>query len=932
MFGCLPWRRLVSACIALLLACTFSLPLAAQDDATPPSAPPAEDAPFEDAIEEAPAEVAEEAVEDPLAEPGAPAVPPLPAGLPDLPGILERIFGGGGPIMPTMPAVPGAPEARGPLEGLRHPGGMIIEEDRELMRQLEIVRKRVGNKFDAEAAANLGTMLEKADVKDFFLRPDAQGNAQQSYRSELRRLIGSLSEDARASYELQFGPQARRMLSEGVAAGDLTTIQAVVRLYYHTAAAQQALFLLGQFHLDGNRPREAAMCLTKLTQYPDQGQTYEPALSLKLASAWFLAGDRDEATKVLVELKRRDPDLTFKVPGGPPLGLFSDDAQALDWLAQTAKLSSLPTHNDAVAAVFRGGPSRNASAAVESAPLAAGRFPAVALGSGTTIKAIEENEKDLQSVAPAPLPMLHPLAVGDTILISTGSGVRAIDLNSGREVWEYPSEASGRQRSEIGTQIWREAAFGSVSSDGELAFVVESSQPVPGSEDGGGAYQQQMEWGGPFGGKMMFRGGFGMGGGPGMFPGAVAWSDYGGSPEEIIKTSNELSAISVQEGQGKLRWRVGGLSGLGDPRLARAYFLGSPLPQGGRLYVMAEINGAIHLLVLGAKTGKLEWAIDLCGVEQPINTDLFRRMSGARPSIDAGIAVCPTSAGGVVAVDLATQSLLWAYQFPRSQRSLHRPEHGNIPNLDQGNRMTDSAATLAEGKVLLTPPEGEDIVCLDLASGKLLWKKPREKFLYCACVHDDKAVFVGEDRIEALQLDNGKSAWKLAHRSGALPGGHGVYAGDRYYLPLNVVREGDYGRSVVGHIAEIELKTGRVTHESATHDESRVGNLVWHKGAFISLAADKLQAFDELDRVERQAQAALQHNPNDAAALGQLAQLKIESSDLAAAIDLARQAHNLAPSAATRNRLSSLLFEGVRTKLPNAEDLSAELDRLIAAK
>ena len=76
----------------------------------------------------------------------------------------------------------------------------------------------------------------------------------------------------------------------------------------------------------------------------------------------------------------------------------------------------------------------------------------------------------------------------------------------------------------------------------------------------------------------------------------------------------------------------------------------------------------IRLVVLSAKTGKLDWSQQLCVVEQSILQDPERRAGGATPSFADGVLVCPTSAGAVVAVDATTRNLLWGYQYPRSQQ------------------------------------------------------------------------------------------------------------------------------------------------------------------------------------------------------------------------------------------------------------------------
>ena len=132
---------------------------------------------------------------------------------------------------------------------------------------------------------------------------------------------------------------------------------------------------------------------------------------------------------------------------------------------------------------------------------------------------------------------------------------------------------------------------------------------------------------------------------------------------ETPASHNQLVALDLKR-EGAYRWMVGGETGLDEPKLAGAFFLGVPLPLFGQLYALAEINSEIRLVVLDAQTGRQEWSQQLAHVDaQTILENPQRRLSGATPSFSDGIVVCPTSAGAVVAVDMATRSLLWGFQY-----------------------------------------------------------------------------------------------------------------------------------------------------------------------------------------------------------------------------------------------------------------------------
>ncbi len=79
-------------------------------------------------------------------------------------------------------------------------------------------------------------------------------------------------------------------------------------------------------------------------------------------------------------------------------------------------------------------------------------------------------------------------------------------------------------------------------------------------------------------------------------------------------------------------------------------------------------RGEIRLVVLDSATGRLQWSQQLAHVDQgTILFDSLRRMSGGSPSFAEGVLVCPTSAGAIVAVDLANRSLL-GVPLPRGRQ------------------------------------------------------------------------------------------------------------------------------------------------------------------------------------------------------------------------------------------------------------------------
>jgi hypothetical protein len=97
----------------------------------------------------------------------------------------------------------------------------------------------------------------------------------------------------------------------------------------------------------------------------------------------------------------------------------------------------------------------------------------------------------------------------------------------------------------------------------------------------------------------------------------------------------------------------------------------------------------------------------------------------------------------------------------------------------------------------------------------------------------------------------------------------------------------------------------------------------------ISQSPQVLEVFDERERLMAEVDAALTADSGNAVALVRKGELESAADRPAAAIAAFRAAHASAPSPRTKSRLISALLEGVRRNLPNSEELSAELDRMI---
>ncbi|MES1213368.1 MAG: PQQ-binding-like beta-propeller repeat protein, partial [Singulisphaera sp.] len=363
--------------------------------------------------------------------------------------------------------------------------------------------------------------------------------------------------------------------------------------------------------------------------------------------------------------------------------------------------------------------------------------------------------------------------------------------------------------------------------------------------------------------------------------------------------------------------------------LGGAFFLGAPLPLADMVYALTEVKGEIRLVALNAATGKIDWSQQLAVLETMVGTEQLRRCSGLCPSYADGVLVCPTAAGAVVAIDLTTRSLLWGYQFARNDGNtpevarlgmIRNP--GLVPNnAANGNRWTDASVTIAAGHVLLTPPESNQLHCLNLLDGKLLWQKPRDDGLYIGCVFEEKVLVIGRNTIRALALRDGTPCWPEAALPlpvGSVPSGRGFFNGRRYHLPLTSAE-----------VAAIDVETGQIVARSKSRTGTVPGNLICHRGAVISQSIECIERFDQRDDLWQQIGAAIEANPNDATALARRGELLLDEGNFREAAESLQKSYGFAADPRTRELLVDALLEGLRIDFPAYREQLVEIEKLI---
>jgi outer membrane protein assembly factor BamB len=739
-----------------------------------------------------------------------------------------------------------------------------------------------------------------------------------SLKDQALKLIAGLPSEGRRLYELKFGDAARAMLEEAVATNDRAQLENITRQYFHTKAGYEATYLIGTHMLDQGEPLAAALHFSRLRKLPEAGRRWEPMLSLKLAIAWHQAGETDRAVSTLIAMKKATPNGRLSL-GRRAIALFANDKEAEGWLTRLVGPPIGATQGGQRQWVmFRGDAARNAGGSPASPawdsvwefatvrdPDTLDEDPARLDEVNTRLRQMETEKHNSGFLT---LPASHPLIIGDAVVFRTLRNLRAVHLKTGELLWEttmvseaykvlvvtdsQPGAIRGNQPMPLETLLaqrgWRDLAAGTLSSDGRYVFALEemgilASPPA----------------------QRVFRG--------------VR------RPTTTPRSSSKLVSYDLAA-DGKSMWEVGGPREYGS-EMAGTYFLGPPLPLDGKLYCIAEVTGDVRLVVLNAETGALQWSQSLALPDVALLDFPLRRLAGLTPAFSNGVLICPTTAGAVVAIDPARRILLWGQRYSRTTSAVpvdprlafrRRGIRSTVTSAqDDEDRWIDSAPTIAEGRVLITPRDSADLHCLDLVDGSLLWKHSRGQSLYLAGVYEGQVILVGRSQVQALSLKTGEPVWDEPV-SIENPSGRGIRDGHHYRLPLST-----------GEIVSIDLTSGRIVARSQSRNGEVFGNLAAADGVIVSQSIDKIVGFKSLDELRQQTDGVLAKNPTDADALALRGEMRLHDGNERQGLADLRRSIAAKPTPRSRTLVVASLLEGLRLDFRKYRSSADEIERLV---
>lgn len=826
--------------------------------------------------------------------------------------------GGPAPARPGATPKPGnagaAPNAAGQKPKVvkkRHPDDARAAYDKKADAWMRKAQSEIKEGRWKEALHELQRICEQPE--DSLFRND-QGKWV-SIRAEAHRLEGQAPSEILDAYRKEYGGLARQMLAEATEGDDISAYGRLITRYYHTEAGYEAMNRLGSLHFDRGEFGLAARCFMNLWDVR-AALTADPAWRAKAALACKKGGLTGANEQLLGEAN----SAAKRVPLGGAL------RNPGEWLESVTRVAA-PAQEALSEWLTFFGNARRTGMASGGAPLLLPRWTQPMTQSHPVRTQIEYLVEDLSDQGNAPLPMVFPTMVGGKVIFRTLRGVQVVDASSGRPLWETPDSLpveslltagttpdvyAGRFQIRFNRGFWnngvmsqysggaaeyhplcnlmfRNANFGMVSSDGRQLFVLEDTTALSPRQPG------------------------------------QNWMDSSGGDAD--SGVNKLTSYDLATG--RPLWEIGGhrYDEALDLPLAGHFFFGPPVADGDDLFLVGESlkEKEIRLMALAPATGRLKWSQPIAVSEARIDADIGRRWWSAQVAVGNGVLVCPTTAGWLVAIDRATRSLLWGHRLAPANPGNPNDQNDTVAMVQStplNARWSAAPPVIVGDRLIYTPQESQSLLCLDLVSGKELWRKARNEMLYLAGVFDDRAVLVGKESVAALAIADGTQAWTL--KTGA-PSGRGVAVQGHFYLPL-----------ASGELWDIDLKAGTVTAKSFLPEGAgSLGNLTMYRGMLLSLNPFGMTAFEQRTAIQAEIASRKQRDPRDPWALLREAEISALNRDFAAALAALRQIPRAAVPHDLEARYRTLsiatLTADIRSDLskPEAADDLKELESLV---
>lgn len=274
----------------------------------------------------------------------------------------------------------------------------------------------------------------------------------------------------------------------------------------------------------------------------------------------------------------------------------------------------------------------------------------------------------------------------------------------------------------------------------------------------------------------------------------------------------------------------------------RIYFEGTPVATDRYAIVATSRRDAMAetaVMAFDLQTGEERW-------RALIGEASLGENSGESPQLLLTLAdnqvFCCTNQGAIACIDARSGQVQWVTTYAKGREKIS----GN----DDAPPAEINPCVYDQGRLFVAPSDSDRILCLDAATGTVLWRQPI-RVTDLLGVDEGKLIASGE-RIWALDTLSGREAWHWPENT-ATPYGRGLLSGGNVYWPTRQ------------EIHVIDLKTGRKAQSSVPLYERfgiRAGNLVFGNGYLLIAQPSRLVAISPYAKVIERLQLELTQRPN----------------------------------------------------------------------
>ena len=677
------------------------------------------------------------------------------------------------------------------------------------------------------AVAELAELARNQADQLVLINADSSLEHYKAVHLRVTELLRRLPVSSQKLYERQSADRAKAQLQDALKSKKTAELVAIVLRFPETNARRSALKHLAARHMDAAAWRPAIGALQMLHADSATTKNYKDALQNRIAMC------RSQLTKYSAAVSIPQTASFFRERSD--LRKLAGDGQTIERL-----------NSEDIALRAHVVPSLAARTWLNNSH-------ATPEWKVTVLPAIQEHRDQAIAILPRAKPVLY----GDVLLVRTTSGMLALNRRTGVQLWQRDANSS--------TQFGARALYvrslkgllaKSLSREIQLD-TVHSAMTIVGSNV---CYVQAI---------------------------AEALTKPA-RPSKLMPLTSRLPTAATNQlisrdiKTGNLTWSLTGqmLSRQQNKAELPTFFLGSPVVHENQLYGVAQRGENVLLYVLST-TGDLLWSCKLVTTSRQDPADLDWRAYACPVLLTDGIAVCTTTAGTVVGVDLLTRSRRWIHRYERQDTPAD--DRRKQPNRKSRHwwlgwraaklmPLEFSNAQLAAGVsggatnkrvpagVLFVSPDLHSAVALNSSSGEQLWKRSVSEPIEVLDAGPDSVVVLSRHQATSYDSISGKLQWQIETPE---PGGQGFMV--QQDLPADerpatkpgnskeLAKPRQQQRRVYVYpttsqkMCLLDVSVGQVEFSSVTLDG--LGNFQLHENQIVMQGLDHVAAWPTLDHV-----------------------------------------------------------------------------------